>query len=140
MKSFPDTIIHPPVTLATANPLFHPSKTNPGRRALHTYANFVLSSLKWYEDNDAVHAIGFIFQRLDLKFRHRYEAITAEVGRLTDVDLRAEVRDTRLEVVQSTRHKGRKVRLEGLFCFCFCFLFCLWFFFIQESRSGSCTL
>ncbi len=69
--------------------------------------NFFLSSLKWYKDNRAVHALKSIFQPWDLKFRHEYEAIAAEtqqIRRLADVAMKAEVRDTRLEVVQGTRH------------------------------------
>ncbi len=69
--------------------------------------NFFLSSLKWYKNNCAVHAFRSIFQPWDLKFRHEYEAIGAEsqqIGRLADVALKAEVRDTRMEVVQGTRH------------------------------------
>jgi hypothetical protein len=68
---------------------------------------FFLSSLKWYKDSCAVHAFKSIFQPWDLKFRHEYEAIAAEaqqIRRLADVALKAEVRDTRLEVVQGTRH------------------------------------
>lgn len=69
--------------------------------------NFLLSSLKWYNDSRTVHAFKSIFQPWDLKFKQDYEAIAAEaqqVGRLADVALKAEVRDTRLEVVQGTRH------------------------------------
>jgi len=69
--------------------------------------NFFLSSLKWYRDNCAVHALKSIFQPWDLNFRHEYEAIGAEaqqIGRLADVALKSEMRDTRLEVVQGTRH------------------------------------
>ena len=69
--------------------------------------NFLLSSLKWYNDNRTAHAFKSIFQPWDLKFKQDYEAIAAEaqqVGRLADVALKAEVRDTRLEVVQGTRH------------------------------------
>jgi len=69
--------------------------------------NFFLSSLKWYKDNRAVHALKSIFQPWDLKFRPEYEAIAAEaqqIRRLADVAMKAEVRDTRLEVVQGTRH------------------------------------
>lgn len=68
---------------------------------------FFLSSLNWYKDNRAVHALKSIFQPWELKFRHEYEAIAAEaqqIGRLADLAMKAEVRDTRLEVVQSTRH------------------------------------
>ena len=68
--------------------------------------NFFLSSLKWYKDNAAVHAIKSIFQPWDLKFRHEYDAIAAEskqIRRLADVAMKAEVRDTRLEVVQSSK-------------------------------------
>lgn len=69
--------------------------------------NFFLSALKWYKDSRAVHALKSIFQPWDLKFRHEYEAIAAEaqqIGLLADAALKAEVRDTRLEVVQGTRH------------------------------------
>lgn len=69
--------------------------------------NFLLSSLKWYKDSRAVHALKSIFQPWDLKFRHEYEAIAAEsqeIERLADVGLKAEMRNTRLEVVQGTRH------------------------------------
>ena len=54
-----------------------------------------------------MHALKSISKPWDLKFRHEYEAIAAEaqqIGRLADVALKAEVRDTRLEVVQGTRH------------------------------------
>lgn len=69
--------------------------------------NFFLSSLKWYEDSRATHAIKSIFQPWDLKFRPEYEAIAAEalqIRRLADVAMKAELRDTRLEVQQGTRH------------------------------------
>lgn len=69
--------------------------------------NFFISSLKWYKDNRAVHALKAIFQPWDLKFQREYEAIAAEaqqIRRLADVALKAEVRDTRLEVAQGTRH------------------------------------
>ena len=68
---------------------------------------FFLSSLKWYKDSRAGHAVKSIFQPWDLKFRPEYEAIAAEsqqIGQLADAALKAEVRDTRLEVVQGTRH------------------------------------
>lgn len=68
---------------------------------------FFLSSLKWYRDSRAMHALKSIFQPWDLKFRPEYEAIAEEarqIRRLADVALKAEVRDTRLEVVQGTRH------------------------------------
>lgn len=69
--------------------------------------NFFLSALKWYKDSRALHALKSILQPWDLKFRHDYEAIAAEaqqIVRVADVALKAEVRDTRLEVVQGTRH------------------------------------
>lgn len=69
--------------------------------------NFFVSSLKWYKDNRALHAIKAIFQPWELKFQREYEAITAEaqqIRRLADVALKAEVRDTRLDVAQGKRH------------------------------------
>ena len=69
--------------------------------------NFFLSALKWYKDNCGVHALKSVFQPWDLKFRHEYDAIATEaqqIRRLADVALKAEVRDTRLEVVQGTKH------------------------------------
>lgn len=69
--------------------------------------NFFISSLKWYKDSRSVHALKAIFQPWDLKFRLEYEAIAAEaqqIRRLADVALKAEVRDTRLEVAEGTRH------------------------------------
>ena len=69
--------------------------------------NFFLSSLKWYKDSRATHAVKSIFQPWDLKFRPEYEAIATEsrqIRQLADVALKAEVRDTRLEVVQGTKH------------------------------------
>lgn len=69
--------------------------------------NFFLSALKWYRDSRAVHAVKSIFQPWDLKFRPEYEAIAIEsqqIKRLANVALKAEVRDTRLEVVQGTKH------------------------------------
>ena len=68
---------------------------------------FFISSLKWYKDSRAVHALKSIFQPWDLKFRPEHEAIAAEsqqIKNLADVALKAEVRDTRLEVVQGTMH------------------------------------
>lgn len=75
--------------------------------------SFFLSSLKWYKDNRALHAVKSIFQPWDLKFRPEYEAIATEsqqIRQLADVALKAEVRDTRLEVVQATKHWERVVR------------------------------
>ncbi|KAL9063201.1 MAG: hypothetical protein Q9157_008355, partial [Trypethelium eluteriae] len=63
--------------------------------------HFLLSALKWYHDSRTVHALKSLFQPWDLKFRPEYEAVAAaaqQVGRLADVALKAEVRDTRLEV------------------------------------------
>ena len=54
-----------------------------------------------------MHALKSVFQPWDLKFRHEYEAIAAsakQIRRLADVALKAEVRDTRLEVVQGMKH------------------------------------
>ena len=54
-----------------------------------------------------MHALKSIFQPWDLKFRREYEAIEAEaqqIRRLADIALKAEVRSTRLEVVEGTRH------------------------------------
>ncbi|CAO2649161.1 Nn.00g101100.m01.CDS01 [Neocucurbitaria sp. VM-36] len=68
---------------------------------------FFVSSLKWYKDNRAVHALKSILQPWDLKFRQEYEAITLEaqhIKRLADAGMQAELRDTRLEVEQGTRH------------------------------------
>ena len=68
---------------------------------------FFLSSLKWYRNIRAVHALESIFQPWDLKFRQEYEAIAAEskqIRQLADVALKAEVRDTRLEVVQGRKY------------------------------------
>ncbi|KAL9046325.1 MAG: hypothetical protein Q9214_000813 [Letrouitia sp. 1 TL-2023] len=76
--------------------------------------NFFLSSLKWYKDSRASHVLKSIFQPWDVKFRHEYEAIAAEaqqIGRLADVGLKAEVRDTRLEIAQGTR-RWESVRQE----------------------------
>lgn len=78
--------------------------------------NFMVSSLKWYTDSRAMHAIKSIFQPWDLKFRPEYEAIATEarqIRQLADVALKAEVRDTRLEVTQGTRHwelVGQEIR------------------------------
>lgn len=69
--------------------------------------NFFVSSLEWYKDHWIVHAFKSIVQPWDLKFRHEYEAIVAEstqIRRLADVAMKAEVRDTRLELVQGTKH------------------------------------
>ena len=69
--------------------------------------NFFLSSLKWYKDNRALHVVKAIFQPWELKLRPVYEAIVSEsqqIRELSDVALKTEVRDTRLEVVQGTRH------------------------------------
>jgi hypothetical protein len=72
--------------------------------------NFFLSSLKWYEDNRAVHAIKAIFQPWELRFKNEFEAIAAEsqqIRQLADVAMKAEVRDTRLEVVQGNVQGSR---------------------------------
>lgn len=69
--------------------------------------NFFLSSLKWYKDGRAMHALKSICQPWDLKFRPEYEAIACEaqqIRRLADIAMKAEVRDTRLGVEQGTRH------------------------------------
>jgi hypothetical protein len=69
--------------------------------------NFFLSALKWYTDKRAVHAFKAVFQPWDLRFQHEYDAIAAEsqqIGRLTDVAMKAEVRDTRLGVVRGSEH------------------------------------
>ena len=75
--------------------------------------NYFLSALKWYKDNRALHAVKSIFQPWDLKLRPEYEAIVSEsqqIRQLTDVALKAEVRDTRLEVAQGTKHWVRVVQ------------------------------
>lgn len=67
--------------------------------------SFFVSALTWYKDNRAMHALKSIFQPWDLKFREQYEAIASEakqVRRLADVALRAELRDTRLDVNKGT--------------------------------------
>ncbi|KAL8741988.1 MAG: hypothetical protein Q9190_005469 [Brigantiaea leucoxantha] len=72
--------------------------------------NYFLSALKWYNDNRALHAVKSIFQPWDLKLRPEYEAIVSEsqqIRQLTDVAMKAEVRDTRLEVAQGTKHWER---------------------------------
>lgn len=54
-----------------------------------------------------MHAVKAIFQPWDLKFQPEYEAIATEsqqIGQLADMALKAEVRDTRLEVLQGTKH------------------------------------
>ena len=76
--------------------------------------DFFVSALEWYNDSRAAHALKSIFQPWDLKFRAKYEAIAAEakqIQRLADVALKAELRDTRLEVMQGTRH-WQSVRQE----------------------------
>ena len=76
-----------------------------------------------------MHAVKSIFQPWDLKLRPEYEAIATEsqqIRQLADVALKAEVRDTRLEVMQTTKHwqhmvqqmdelKGENRRLTHLF-------------------------
>ncbi|KAL8704451.1 MAG: hypothetical protein Q9225_008088, partial [Loekoesia sp. 1 TL-2023] len=64
---------------------------------------FFLSALQWYNDSRATHVLKSIFQPWDIRFRGEYEAVATageKVGRLADVALKAEVRDTRLEVVR----------------------------------------
>ncbi|KAI4234230.1 MAG: hypothetical protein LQ349_003915 [Xanthoria aureola] len=64
---------------------------------------FFLSALQWYSDSRATHALKSIFQPWDIKFKGEREAVAAaaqQVERLADVALKAEVRDTRLEVVR----------------------------------------
>jgi len=84
--------------------------------------NFFVNSLKWYKDSRAVHALKSLLQPWDLKFRQDYEAIASEaqhIRRLADVAMRAEVRSTRLEVEQGTRHlelvkqEINKLRIEN---------------------------
>lgn len=68
---------------------------------------FFVSALKWYKDNRLMHTVKSLIQPWDLKFRHQYEAIEAEarqIRRLADVAHKAEVRDTRLEVIEGTKH------------------------------------
>ncbi|KAF2654727.1 hypothetical protein K491DRAFT_631344, partial [Lophiostoma macrostomum CBS 122681] len=81
-------------------------QTSVARLYAHILSLF-LSALKWYKDSRAVHAFKSIFQPWDLKFRQEYEAIASEtqqICRLADVAMKAEVRDTRLEVAQATRY------------------------------------
>lgn len=64
---------------------------------------FFLSALQWYSDSRATHALKSIFQPWDIRFKSEHEAVAAaaqQVERLADVALKAEVRDTRLEVVR----------------------------------------
>ena len=64
---------------------------------------FFLSALQWYSDSRATHALKSIFQPWDIRFKGEREAVAAaaqQVERLADVALKAEVRDTRLEVVR----------------------------------------
>ncbi len=66
---------------------------------------FFLSALQWYSDSRATHALKSIFQPWDLRFKGEREAVAAaaqQVERLADVALKAEVRDTRLEVVRGS--------------------------------------
>lgn len=87
-----------------------------------------------------MHALEFIFQLRDLKFRHRYEAITAEaqqISQVADVDLKAEVRNTRRK---SCGHEAGGEKSESGRALLFFFVFCFLFFFLRETRSGSCTL
>lgn len=75
---------------------------------------FFLSALQWYNDSRATHAIKSIFQPWDIRFKGEHEAIAAaaqQVERLADVALKAEMRDTRLEVVKS-REDWEVVRRE----------------------------
>ena len=68
-----------------------------------------LCSLKWYKSSRAVHAFKSVLQPWDLKFRQEFEAIASEaqqIRRLTDVAMKVEIRDTREEVVQGTKHMG----------------------------------
>jgi len=59
-----------------------------------------------------------VLQPWDLKFRTEYEAIASEaqhIRRLADVAMKAEVRDTRTEVGQSTIHlEIIRKELDGL--------------------------
>lgn len=68
--------------------------------------NFFVEALKWYRDKRITHALKSIFQPWDLKFRQDYEAIASEalqIRHLASVAMKAEVRDTRLGVVQGTK-------------------------------------
>ncbi|PVH93721.1 hypothetical protein DM02DRAFT_732948 [Periconia macrospinosa] len=68
--------------------------------------NFFVSALRWYKDSRAMHALKSIFQPWDLKFKEQYEAIASEakqVRRLADIALKAELRDTRLDVREGTK-------------------------------------
>lgn len=72
-------------------------------RLYATIMRFFLSALQWYNDSRTTHAIKSIFQPWDIRFKGEHEAIAAtaqRVERLADVALKAEVRDTRLEVVK----------------------------------------
>lgn len=120
--------------------------------------NFFLSALKWYKDSRALHALKSIFQPWDLKFRHDYEAIAAEaqqIVRMADMGLKAEVRDTRLEVVQGTRHwelvrqemnelKVENQRLASLFQAKFGMMedsmHCEWIVHLLEGRRTSLVM
>ena len=75
--------------------------------------NFFISSLKWYKDSRKMHAVKSIFQPWDLKFRPGYEAIATEsqhIRQLGNVALKAEVRDTRLRLVEATKHWEQMVQ------------------------------
>lgn len=90
--------------------------------------NFSVEALKWYRDKRITHAFKSIFQPWNLKFRQDYEAIESEalqIRRLASVAMKAEVRDTRLGVVQGTKElelvkqevselKAENQRLHGL--------------------------
>lgn len=115
--------------------------------------NFFLSSLKWYHDSRAVHALKSIFQPWDLKFRPEYDVILAEaqlIGQLAEVALKAEMRDTRLQVEQGTRHlelvrqemnglRADNLRLANFFQAKFGIMedsmFCEWILHLVEGRE-----
>lgn len=79
---------------------------------------FFLDALTWYRNRRAVHAIKAIFQPWDLSFRKHFEAIAAEslqIGRLADTAAKAELRDTRLQVMQGARHcEDAKLEIQRL--------------------------